>query len=212
MKKILITLGLVALGLSGCSSDSSDGGGRVNLGPQIDAMGRPAINTALVNTFASNAARSEAEDEFNTTSNEERFDFVDTMADQLAVYDALVGRCGDNPLTNRASAAPSDGLATGPDRYNFVATVFADDQLYVNGNSRGAAAGQCNQYFSAELGVIGVTGLEADCGGRSPLYDVIQTTYSAVAIGGVTGVDDGIPSDNITQSDSQFPFLSAAVN
>lgn len=193
--------------MASCGNGSDDNS---NLGAQIDAMGRAAINTALIDTFASDADRSAAEDEFNETNNVGGTGYRETMARQLAVYDALVGSCGDNPLTNRASANPADGLATGADRYDFIASVFADDQLYVNGSSPGADAGKCAQYLSAELGVIGVTGLEDDCGGRAPLYDVIAITYSAVSIGATAGVDDGISRDNVAQSNSRFPFLAPA--
>ena len=206
MKKLIATLGAMTLICSGCGGNA---GGDGDLGMQIDQMGRPAINTALINTFAADKARAESEDEYNSTGNDDRFEFTDTMAFQLGVYDSLAGVCGDNPLTNRKSTDPADGLATGADRYKFVASVFADDQLYVNSASAGAAGGQCNQYFSAELGVLGVTGLETDCGGRTPLYDVIETTYSAVALGAVKGVDDGVKSDNVAQSATQFPFLAA---
>ncbi len=191
---------------SGCGGSSSDD---LGLGAQIDGMGRPAINTALVTTFASDAIRGAAEDEYNATDNSDRSNFTDTMADQFAVYDSLVAACGDNPLTNRASANPADGLAVGKDRYNFIASVFADDQLYLNSASGGSESGQCAQYLAAELGVIGVPGLGSDCGGRTPLYDVIQTTYSAVAIGAASGVDDGVAADNIAQSTTVFPFLAA---
>ncbi len=207
MRKTIFTFAVLTLTISGCGGSSGDG-----LGFQIDQMGRPAINTALVNTFANDAARGLSEDEYNATDNSERGEFTATMADQLAVYDALAGTCGDNPVTNRASADPAAGLATGADRYNFMASVFADDQLYVNSITAGSEGGQCNVYLSAELSVIGVDGLGGDCGGRSPLYDVIQTTYSAVAIGAITGVDDGIAGDNITQSATQFPFLAAPVS
>lgn len=190
-------------GSSGSDSDSGD------LGTQIDQMGRAAINTALVMTFADDATRGAAEDSYNATANADRSSFQGTMAGQLAVYDALVGECGDNPVTNRASANPADGLATGPDRYAFVASVFADDALFVNTNSGGAEAGQCGQYLSVELGVLGITGLEADCGGRTPNYDTIDATYSAVAIGQVTGVTDGIGSAQAVASTTEFPFLAA---
>ena len=200
----MVVIGYITGALIGCG-----GGSGSDLGSQIDAMGRPAINTALVNTFAPDAARGASEDQYNGTDNSDRGGFAETMAAQLAVYDALAGACGDNPLTNRASANPADGLATGEGRYDFIASVFADDQLYVNSASAGSSGGQCTQYFSAELGVVGVPGLGADCGGRTPLHDVIKTTYSAVAIGAVSGVDDGVASDTVTQSATQFPFLAA---
>ena len=201
-KKSLVVLVVGVFLMTGCGDSDGD--------TQIDAMGRAAVNTALINTFASDAARGISEDDYNSTGNFDRARFAPVMAAQFAIYDALVGACGDNPLTNRASANPADGLQSGPDRYAFISAVFADDHLYVNGNSGGAVAGQCNQYLSAELGVVGVTGFEADCGGRTPTQDVIQTTYSAVAIGGVSGVNDGVLSDNAAHSLTVFPFLAPA--
>ena len=154
-------------------------------------MGRPAINTALNNTFTDDSTRGAAEDNYNETSNSDGSQFIGQMAAHFAIYDSLVNEggdgdlgCGDNAVTNRASAAPGDGLATGDSRYNFIATVFSDDQLYINASlSGGSSAGECGQYLAAELSVIGVSGLGNDCGGRTPNYDVIETTYSAVAAG-----------------------------
>lgn len=205
MKKSIITLTLISSFVAACGSSSDDG-----LGTQIDSMGRPAINTALINTFASDVDRGIAEDDYNSTSNFDRTRFEPVIAGQLAIYDSLVGTCGDNGVTNRASANPADGLATGAGRYAFLSAVLADDQLLVNGSSAGAVAGQCNQYLSAELSTIGVAGLEADCGGRTPTYDVIETTYSAVSIGAAVGVDDGVASDNVTHSSTEFPFFAPA--
>ena len=96
----------------------------------------------------------------------------------------------------------------GAQRYSFLATVLGDDQLYLNSASGGAEAGQCNQYLSAEVGAIGVTGLEADCGGRTPNHDVIMATYSAVAVGALTGVDDSVAADSVQHSNTEFPFLA----
>lgn len=208
MKKTMIFLVILSLFGLGCSNSNNNNG--ENLGTQIDAMGRPAVNTALVSTFASSDDRGVSEDDYNATPNSDRSRFSDTMAGQLAIHDALAGTCGDNPLTNRATTNPADGLATGAGRYGLLASVFADDRLYVNGNSGGAEAGQCNVYLAAELGVIGVTGFEADCGGRTPTEDVIQTSYSALAAGSTTGVNDGISSDNVTHSLTVFPFLAPA--
>jgi hypothetical protein len=210
MRRIIVFLVPALALLAGCGGSSGDGNGSGGLGTQIDVMGRAAVNTALVNTFAADADRGMSEDDFNQTDNSARSSFAGTMAAQLAIYDSTVGGCGDNGVTNRASADPADGLATGADRYGFLASVFADDQLYVNTSSGGAVAGQCAQYLAAELGVIGIPGLGSDCGGRTPTHDVIETTYSAVTAGAVTGVDDGIASDNVSHSLTAFPFLAPA--
>lgn len=215
----LLLLGLGFVLISSCGQEvnrRASGSTEITLGSQIDRMGRPAINTALNNTFTDNTTRGQAEDNYNQTSNSNGSTFRNVMAAHLAIYDALVNEnadgdvgCGDNAVTNRASANPADGLATGSGRYNFLATVLSDDQLYINASSSGGSqAGECAQYLAAELTVIGLTGLENDCGGRAPNYDVIQTTYSAVAAGSTTGVNDGLTGDSRTHSHVAFPFLA----
>ncbi len=214
-KLLILTTLSISLFSCGQQRDSKNKG--IQLGNQIDRMGRPAVNTALNNTFTSDSTRGAAEDTYNTTSSSSGSDFISVMAAHFAIYDSLVNEdsdgdlgCGDNAVSNRASATPGDGLATGDSRYNFLATVFSDDKLYINASTSGGSnAGECGQYLAAELTVIGVTGLENDCGGRTPNYDVIETTYSAVAAGATTGVDDGISADARTHSDTVFPFLAA---
>jgi len=192
----------------GCSSDGN------GLGTQIDRMGRPAANTALNNTFTDDATRGAAENVYNETSSANGSAFIEEIANNLAIYDSLVDEandgnaCGDNPLTNRVGAETAE-LATGAGRYTFLATVLADDELYINAStSGGSESGQCTQYLAAGLTVLGVD-LGNDCGGRAPTYDVIDVTYSAVAAGGVSGVGDGVDADDATHSDSVFPFLAA---
>lgn len=209
----ILTSVLASCGGSSNGGSSSKG---IKLGDQIDRMGRPAINTALNNTFTDDSTRGAAEDNYNQTSNSDGAKFKSVMAAHFAIYDSLVNEngdgdlgCGDNAVSNRASATPGDGLATGDSRYDFLSTVFSDDQIYINASSSGGSqAGECQQYLAAELTVIGVSGLENDCGGRTPLYDVIETTYSAVAAGSTTGVDDGVTSDSRTHSVTVFPFLA----
>lgn len=198
---------VIAINLISC------GGGAPKLGGQIDRMGRPAINTALNKTFTADATRDPAEDTYNATDNAKSVaDFKTEFAANLAIYDSLVDEgsdgnaCGDNPLTNRSATGTNTTLATGAGRYALLAAVLADDQLYINSG----AGGTCNQYLAAELVVMGVSSLSTDCGGRTPTMDVIKTTYSAVAAGAATGVDDGVVADTVTQSNSEYPFLAAA--
>ena len=59
-------------------------------------------------------------------------------------------------------------------------------------------------YFGVELGIAN------ECGGRAPLYDVIDVTFSALALGDVTGVGDGVDADdNPDHSNTGFPFLAS---
>ncbi len=53
---------------------------------------------------------------------------------------------------------------------------------------------------------VGIT--NDDCGGRTPLEDTIDVTYSVLAIGALTGVTDGVPVDaDGTASLTAFPYL-----
>jgi hypothetical protein len=83
--------------------------------------------------------------------------------------------------------------------------VLADDQLYVN-----TASTTCTQYLAVEANAVNVVP-NSDCGGRALTYDVIDTSFSVLAVGALTGVGDDISSDsdgNI-QSNTAFPFLAA---
>ena len=140
---------------------------------------------------------------------------MNEISTNLAIYDGLFDEggngnaCGDNPLTNRSSYDPADGLDTGTSRYSVFAGVIIDDQIYINTNSQGAELGACREYYAVELTALGITGLENDCGGITPSYNIIQTSYSLFATGVRTGLDDGITSDDVTHSNTNFPFLAA---
>ena len=63
----------------------------------------------------------------------------------------------------------------------------------------------CTTYLGVEAAVLGVD--IDDCGGRKPSYDVIETTYSAVAGVGLSGFDDGISAPAAATADNAFPYL-----
>ncbi|MEM7645656.1 MAG: hypothetical protein AAF203_01990 [Pseudomonadota bacterium] len=212
MKSLKMTLKIVSsiAALAFVTGCDSDGGSSVS--NQIDRMGRPAINTALNQTFTDDTTRGAAEDIYNATVNVQTGStFATTFAAHLAIYDSLVDEgadsnaCGDNPFTNLAGTDTST-LATGDSRYSFVAGVLADDQLYIDSS----AGGTCTQYLAAEVNVAIGAGL-TDCGGRAPTYDVMNVTYSVVAAGGLSGVDDGVDQtdDDSGLSNTTFPFLDA---
>jgi hypothetical protein len=93
--------------------------------------------------------------------------------------------------------------ADGATRYQALATVLADDQLYVD-----TSTGTCAQYLAVELKVATGVAL-VDCGGRTPLEDAIDVTLSALVLGATTGVNDGVNADDQTPSAATFPFLVA---
>jgi hypothetical protein len=165
------------------------------LGPQMDRMGRPAVNTALNHTFDSDAVATQAaKDAWN--QNDDRSTWVATFGEEieanLAILDSLDTNCGNQLLA---------GATVDDERYDTLASVLADDQLYVN-----SASGTCTVYLAVEGNAIGIP--NNDCGGRTPGYDVIATTYSVLAVGALSGVDDGVAADDATTSTSEFPFLA----
>jgi hypothetical protein len=167
---------------------------------QIDRMGRAGVNTALTNPFyresvpAELAAHETIVDDYNAASDPTQWgaEFADEIAGNLAILDGLDTVCG-----NQVIAGPTPV----PERYATLASVLADDQLYVN-----TVSGTCQQYLAVEADAIGIT--NDDCGGRTPLEDTIDTTYSLLAAGSLAGVGDGVPVDaDGTASTSVFPFL-----
>jgi hypothetical protein len=181
-----------ALWLFGCDSDNRRG---PELGTQIDRMGRSAVNTALNATFsADEAVEDAAEDAYNVAGADMFSLFTSAIQANLAIYDSLDTVCG-----NQFAAAPLSA-----DRYAALAGVLADDQLYVNSD-----ASTCTTYLAVEANATGIIP-NADCGGRTPLYDTIDVTYSVLAIGALSGVGDGILADaNPGHSATVFPWLAA---
>ena len=162
------------------------------LGTQIDRMGRPAINTATIMTFAGDDERGPAQNEYNSNPapTDWATDYVATIAGSLGVLDSLDATCG-NQLTCADTAAGC---------YDTNATVLSNDYLIVKGN----ATQGCNTYLAVEANFLGVT--NDDCGGRVPKYDVIETSYSALAGVGLAGFDDTIAVPPHAQIE-QFPYL-----
>lgn len=207
---------LSACGGSGGSSNVSDffnnNNNAVGANP-VDRMGRAGINTAITDPFfcdgdatnnstsagmcTQNAAalqqHGELTDQFNsvTSQNAAISQFADRFEANLAIYDGLDRNCGNQLLADAT-----------PDRYAALAGVLANDQIFINSNND-----TCDQYFGVELGAAG------DCGGRTITYDVIDVTYSALAIGATSGVGDGIASDlddprSEALKETSFPFLA----
>jgi hypothetical protein len=167
------------------------------LGVQIDRMGRPAIATALMATFNADAtAKGAAKDAYNEIADPTLWAAQATpdFLGSLAILDSLDTVCGNQFGADLDPAT----------RYNGLAGVFVDDQLYVNSD-----AGECPQYLGVEVEALAIV-KDGGCGGRTPTADVIETSYSALAIGALTGIDDTITSDaDCTHSLTAFPFICA---
>ena len=185
--------------LGACDGSSGNGSQATALGAQIDRMGRSAVNTALIGTFNPDATtRGALKDDYNQAADSSAWValFAGEMSGNLAIYDSLDQVCGNQLLAAEGPAAPG--------RYDGFAAVLADDMLYVN-----TAADECGVYLAVEANATGLIPND-NCGGRTPNDDTMDVTYSALAIGGVSGVTDGVPADGdgSVHSDSVFPFLA----
>jgi hypothetical protein len=147
-------------------------------------------------TFNGDAdAKNSAKDAYNAAGPSEWAGFAEDFAGSLAILDSLDTVCGNQLL---ASADEGGG------RYMTLAGILADDQLYVNADS-----GTCGTYLGLEAEVVGAIGAgEGGCGGRMPSDDIIDRSYSVLAAGILTGIDDTIAVDDCEPS-AAFPFLCA---
>jgi hypothetical protein len=212
MKSILkrcLGLSLVLLGCAcGSSSNATDAGGNgtdggttmppaaPTVGAAIDRMGRAGVNTALTDPFDTNAANEDMmKDMYNHTAKESWSMWKTNFAKSLAIFDALDKMCGNQ------FAAGSMAVAG---RYDALANVLVDDQLYVD-----TSHSTCTTYLAVEANATNIIP-NADCGGRTPLYNTIDVTYSVLAIGMLSGVSNGITSDAEGGANATtFPFLGA---
>jgi len=195
------------------------------LGTVIDRMGRPAVNTALIALLDSDPLKTAKKDAYNHASLDPT-SWGATILDAnaaggprtilgeanfyLGVFDTLDqggtitgttagggGGCGNGALFNNPAGS----------FYLPLATVLSDDELYVDTTKT-----TCNNYLSVEFDAV--AGTHSQCGGRTPLNDVIDSSYSFLAAGahGFTGatftplVGDGVVA-HTDVSESSFPFL-----
>jgi len=167
------------------------------LGAQLDRAGRVAVSTGLIHSFNPDAASKAAgKMSFNQATPSSWQDHASEVAKNLAIMDGLDTVCGNQLL------AAKEG---GADRYKTLASVLMDDQIYVD-TSRGV----CGQYLGLEAELVGALPEgKGGCGGRTLTDDVIETTYSVLAIGALSGLDDTLTSDGAAHSNKRFPFLAA---
>jgi hypothetical protein len=118
------------------------------------------------------------------------------MEKTLGLYDAFDGKCGNQLLAGKVASAG---------RYRQLATLLADDRLWVNSASK-----VCTHFFAVELAELtGQRALANDCGGRSPTYSAANIYRSLLVNGKPVGIDDGLTRDEHDHSSSAFPFLAA---
>jgi hypothetical protein len=163
----------------------------------LDRMGLPfAKNTLLgVAPFSTDDASGVRREEFNAALPTTSEKFISDFEKTLAFQDSLDGQCG-----NQVLAAPGETSA----RYLPLATLFAEDRLWVN-----SASQVCTQFFGVELAHLkGDKTLSNDCGGRSPTYDNSNVWRSLLIAGTTTGITDGLQQDEHPPSAIKFPFLA----
>jgi uncharacterized protein DUF4331 len=157
---------------------------------QLDRAGRPLTGNALLGTLATAQVSDKLKEEYNAATPATAARFVPEIEKNLGLYDGFDGKCGNQLLASKR--------VTGAGRYRELATLLADDRLWVN-----SASGVCKQFFAVELG------LGSDCGGRTPTYSAANVYRSLLANGTSVGIDDGLTRDKQEHSSTTFPFLAA---
>jgi len=160
---------------------------------QIDREGRPLTGNALLGLFSPQDVSDALKEQYNAATPETSAQFIAEIEKALGKYDAFDGHCG-NALLARNST-----------NYREMATLLADDRLWVN-----SASGVCTQLFAVELSMrAGYEDLLDDCGGRTPNYDAVNVYRSLLVDGTFNSVDDGVHKDDHVHSTTEFPFLAA---
>jgi hypothetical protein len=164
---------------------------------QLDRAGRPLTGNALLGTLAPDDVSDRLKEQYNAATPATAGRFIPEIEKALGLYDGFDGKCGNQLLANR-EAAPSQ-------RYRALATLLADDRLWVDSEST-----ICTQLFAVELAnLAGQSALRDDCGGRAPNYNAVNVYRSLLADGTTVSVDDGVEHDEHEPSTSIFPFLAA---
>lgn len=164
---------------------------------QLDRMGRPLTGNALLGTLATDKVSDKLKEDYNRATPATAARFVPEIEKTLGLYDGFDGKCGNQLLASKQ--------VSGAGRYHELATLLADDRLWVN-----SASGVCTQLFAVELAQLtDQSALKNDCGGRTPTYSAANAYRSFLANGTSTGTDDGLTRDAREHSATRFPFLAA---
>jgi hypothetical protein len=165
---------------------------------QFDRMGRPLTGNALLGTIAPADISDDLKERYNAATPATATSFVGEIEKGLALYDGFDGTCGNAWL--------ADAKAPARDRYRPLATLLADDRLWIDSRET-----ECTLFFAVELANLsGKTDAAHDCGGRTPVEDAINVYRSLLANGTTSGIDDGVDRDDHAHSTSVFPFLAEA--
>ena len=203
MTRTLTVFGLLVLAACSSSTTPSTPPPAPTLGTTIvDRMGRAGVNTALTDPFDTlepTYTEGAAKDAYNLVSSPSEWStsFKSWIEGNLAILDGLDGVCGNQFIFG----------FMGSSAYSTLASGLVDDQLYLN-----TASGTCSTYLGVEANYVGAIP-NHDCGGRTPLENTIDETYSLLAIGAPSGVTNGITSSaTASASLTTFPFLPPPPN
>ena len=163
-------------------------------GAPIDRMGRALTANALLGLMGEPDIAEHLREAYNRADRQAWPSFEPEMARNLALYDSLDGIPGNQWL--------ADARDNSAARYRRLATVLADDRLWIDSRQT-----RCEHYLSVERSAFGPP--LADCGGRTPLYNVNAVFRSLLIRGTPDVADDGVDHDDQTHSTVDFPFLAA---
>jgi len=168
------------------------------LGQPIERTARPLIKNALVGgPFAADAVSNRRKEAYNRVGRDGWAQFSPDIERTLGLYDGFDGKCGNQWL--------ADTKADPHKRYRKLATLLADDRIWVN-----SASSSCTQFLAVEFTALGTPGAFAgDCGGRTPNYDASNIFRSLLIDGTTKGGVDGLTHDERIHSTTDFPFLAA---
>jgi hypothetical protein len=168
------------------------------LGHSIERTARPLIKNALVGgPLAPDAVSNRRKEAYNRVGRSGWMQFSQDIERTLGLYDGFDGRCGNQWLAD-SNAGPDE-------RYQKLATLLADDRVWVN-----SASASCTQFLAVEFTALGTPGaLAGDCGGRTPIYDASNIFRSLLIDGTTKGGVDGLVHDEKIHSTTDFPFLAA---
>jgi hypothetical protein len=168
------------------------------LGGPIERTARPLIKNALVGgPLDSDAVRFRRREAYNRVQRTGWMQFSRDIERNLGLYDGFDGRCGNQWL--------ADTKGDPRTRYRKLATLLADDRVWVN-----SASTTCTQFLAVEFTSLGESGaLPGDCGGRTPNYDASNIFRSLLMDGTSNGGVDGLTHDEKNHSTTVFPFLAA---
>jgi len=219
---------------SGNGSDAGSFPAAPSIGAQIDRLGRPAINTVLNHGFDTTAAAGPAKDAYNQDGSPGGWtQYAAQFAGSLAILDGIDtglsctggtctpapaqakgAGCGTQVIYNNSLSGDPNGTPTATS-YGTLATILTDDELWLDTTKMACDVGPSHQnYLGVELNALSNGSIPNSCGGRDPLNDVIDTSYSALTAGfgafNITtfavGLGDGVgPHTDV--HDDVFPFL-----